>query len=145
MPEKDEFEYMEQLSKAYREAFAKRLIKKQSAFPEEKRAALSKMQAEEHRLAGMIAGGLSTEESRELAEMIKESASECLALLSFDENTVLPIPDLSTPHPARLLSRAVILANRCLNLLTRHTEGEPRLIFLILSELSALYALAAIN
>ena len=77
--------------------------------------------------------------------MLKESAEETLGAIGFTEE-----PDFS-PDPTRgmtvpaLLSRATLLANRCLNLLIRHGEGETRLFYLIISELSVLYAFAAIN
>ena len=140
----DTFGYMEELSKAYKEAFAKRLAKNQASLPEEKRDAIAKMQGEIAACAAEI-GAAAPPVKKEFAAMIKESAEEVLHLLSESE-TPLPTQEEAASRPlSYLLTQCVILANRSLNLLTRHTENADRIVFVILSELSALYALAAIN
>ena len=70
--------------------------------------------------------------------MIAESAEECLRLIGKKGES-------EETSPAPTLPRAVLLANRSFNLLIRHTREQSPLTSLILSELSALYALAAIN
>jgi len=138
------FEYMEGLSRAYEEAFRKRLEGKTHALEGEKRAALCRMQGEISRTAGRIAILSSENEKKELARMVKESAEEILRLLDSEEIAFSADPT-QTPPISALLSRTTLLANRCLNLIVRHRETDERLFFLITSELSALYAIAAIN
>ena len=134
-----DFGYMEELSKAYEAALAKRLTR--PSLPEEKRAAVASMQREISEAAERVYPSAQSEEKKELLTMLKESAHECLTLLEAENLPSVPsrVPD------AFLLSRAVILANRTLNLLVRHTKETSPLVFIILSELSALYALAAIR
>ena len=139
------FDYMEDLSKAYEESFAKRLRSKRDPLPEEKRDLLARMQLEVRRVASRLASVLPSEEKKELARMIEESAEETLQALRYDEKEVYPSDPFVTLPIVLALSRAVLLANRCLNLLVRHREAEERIAHLLLSELSALYALAAIN
>ena len=139
------FGYMEELSKAYKQAFAERIAGKKRLLSEEKRSAIAEMQGEISRAAGRIAVLSSENRKKELARMVKESAEETLRALDFDREPIFAADALPGPSAGVLLSRATLLANRCLNLLVRHTETEPRTIFLILSELSALYAFAAIN
>lgn len=141
----ESFSYMEELSKAYKEAFAKRLAGRAPCLNEEKRELLIKMQLEISRAAGKLALALSSEEKKELARMIKESAEETLRALAYDEEETFFADPINPLPPSLLLSRAVLLANRSLNLLVRHTRFDETPIFLVLSELSALYALAAIN
>ena len=138
-------DYMEELSAAYREAFAKRLAKKPNELSEEKRGAIVKMQLELSRTAGKLALAFRIEEKKELARMIKESAEETLRALAYDEEETFAADPVTPEPPALLLTRAVMLGNRCLNLLVRHNECNERLFYLVSSELSALYALAAIN
>ncbi len=137
------FAYMEELSKAYHEAFLKRVAKRTFPLQEEKRAALCSFQGEIARLADAALPALENEYKKELALMAKESAEECLRLLGKEGDE-----RVAEPKPAALpllLSRAVLLANRSLNVLVRHAEADDKTAFLILSELSALYAIAAIN
>jgi len=134
-----EYDYMEELSKAYAAAFANRL-ERHPDLPEEQRDLLAKMQHEIYRLGESISNTTSRAENKELALLLRESAKECMRLFHADERTTQPMP-----LPSHLwLPRAVLLANRSLNLL-RHLEGNSHAITLILSELSALYALAAIG
>ena len=142
--EENGFGYMEELSAAYAKAFRKRLAGKTRVLSEEKRAAIAEMQSEISRAAGRIAILSADEEKRELARMIKESAEETLRLLESDEIAFTADPT-RMPSLSALLSRATLLANRCLNLLVRHAEADERIALQILSELSALYAIAAIN
>ena len=137
--------YMEELSKAYREAFAKRLSARRKELSEEARGAIMRMQADLSRIAGKLALSFRAEEKKELARMIKESAEETLRALVYDEEERFAADPADPLPPAVLFSRAVILANRCLNLILRHKECDERLFQLILSEISALYAIAAIN
>ena len=141
--QKDNFEYMEALSKAYEEAFAKRL-KKPSRLPEEKRDLIVKMQWEIDGLLALLCRAMHSDARKELGSMIRESATEVLRLLSAEnaEDNARTLPNL--PLTA-LLPRATLLANRSLNLLIRHGDTAEQMTFLILSELSALYALAAIS
>ena len=144
MPEKDreseradDFGYMEELSRAYREALTRRITSRESSISEEKRDLLGTIQREILYIAESTAREERGEARRELALMIRESAEECLRALSIEakgESATLPS-----------LSRAVLLANRALNLLIRHAREESKLTTFVLSELSALYALAAIN
>lgn len=143
-PETGENGYMEELSKAYAEAFRKRLAGKSRSLSEEKRTAIGEMQSELSRAAGRIALGMADSEKKELARMLKESAEEMLSLLETDEIAFVADPERTPPLSATLV-HATMLANRSLNLLIRHTQADERLMFLVLSELSALYALAAIN
>ena len=136
-------DYMEELSKAYREAFRKRLASTAHSLPEEKRAALGEMQSELSRTAGKIALLSPSGEKKELACMLKESAEEILSLLE-TEISFTADPE-ETPPLSAMLTRATMLANRCLNLTVRHTRSNERIVHLLLSELSALYAFAAIN
>lgn len=140
----DTFGYMEQLSKAYKEAFAKRIARKDAIVPEEKRDAIINMQEEIAACAAEI-GAAVPPVKKEFVAMIKESAEEVLHLLSKGEKTLLTQEKAASRPLSYLLTQCVILANRSLNLLTRHTENADRIVFVILSELSALYALAAIN
>ena len=138
-------DYMEELSAAYREAFAKRLAKRGHDLPDEKRNLIFKMQTELSRAAGKLAVSFRAEEKKELARMIKESAEETLRALRYDEEESFSADPATPEPPAVILTRAVMLANRCLNLLVRHNDCSERLFYLVSSELSALYALAAIN
>lgn len=144
MPDKDreqegsDFSYMEELSRAYREALTRRIRPRESELPEEKRDLLGAMQREIVVIALSAVREEKREERREIALMIRESAEECLAALS--QGTDI---EEGTPPPS--LARAVLLANRSLNLLVRHAREESKLTMLVLSELSCLYALAAIN
>ena len=142
--DKNEFGYMEELSRAYAEAFQKRIAGKNRALPEEKRDAVARLQGEISRTAGRITMLSSDERKKELARMVKESAEEVLRALDVQEVAFHADP-LQTPPFSALLSQATLHANRCLNLLVRHTEADERVTFLILSELSALYGIAAIN
>lgn len=135
----DDFGYMEELSRAYRDALTKRIAPR-PVLPEEKKEAISAMQREIKETAERAFRSETREERRELALMIKESAEEALELLG---ESGVPISE-KVPA-ARALARAVMLANRSLNLLVRHAKEQSPLLSLILSELSALYALAAIN
>ena len=144
--EKEEsFPYMEKLSQAYAEAFAKRLRHSEEPLPQEKRELIVKMQCEISRTAGKLAVATAREERKELSRMIKESAEETLRVLRYDEEEPFGSDSLAALPPSLLLARAVLLANRCLNLLIRHTGTDTKLLPLVLSELSAIYALAAIN
>ena len=134
------FGYMEELSKAYQEAFTERLARQKFPLPEEKKGLIGRMQEEISRTAGRIAIGFREETKKELARMVKESAEETLRAIEYDEE-----PDFTTDPTERstlseLLSRAVLLANRSLNLLVRHTRPNEKAAFLILSELSASYS-----
>ena len=141
----DNFEYMEELSKAYREAFAKRIAEHKPELSEEKRNALTAMQWELARGAALLRRAFPTSEKQELAAMLKESAEECLRLLGYTESEVFSAADLTSLPLAAILTRAVMLANRSLNFAVRHAGASSQLQILILSELSVLYALAAIN
>jgi len=142
--EESGFDYMEGLSKAYEAAFQKRLRGRERTLSDEKSAAIGTMQGEISRTAGRIAVLSADDAKKELARMIKESAEEILRLLDKQEVDFSADPTDSPPISA-LLSRATLLANRCLNLLVRHGEADERLFYLTMSELSALYAIAAIN
>ena len=143
--EEEGFGYMEELSKAYREAFSKRLASKKDILSEEKRALLTSMQGEISLAGGKIALAVREEEKKELARMLKESAEECLGVLAGEEEPrFLPDPYAAKPL-SFLLARATLLANRALNLLVRHGTCDDKLFRLITSELSALYAIAALN
>ncbi len=139
------FDYMEALSKAYGEAFSKRLRKTDADLSEEKRAALVKMQLDLSRSGGRLAVIFAQEEKKELSRMIKESAEESLRYLRYDEEEVFETDPFASLPPAAILSHAVLLANRSLNLLIRHTLSDEKPVRLVLSELSAIYALAALN
>ena len=136
---------MEELSEAYQAAFAKRLAIGQSSLSEEKRTAIIRMQLELSRTAGKLALAFRSEEKKELARMIKESAEETLRALHYDEEEVFSADPITPLPPAVLLARAVMHANRSLNLLLRHKEADQRIFDLILSELSAIYAIAAMG
>ncbi|MBQ7712353.1 MAG: hypothetical protein IJT69_00905 [Clostridia bacterium] len=142
-PAENEGGYMEELSKAYAEAFRKRLAGNTRILPEEKRVAIAEMQRELSRTAGKLALLSPTNEKKELARMLKESAEETLSLLETEESFVAD--PAKAASLSALLTRATMLGNRCLNLLVRHTRSDERLVHLILSELSVLYAFAAIN
>ena len=139
------FEYMEALSKAYGEALSKRLHRGECDLSEEKRAALIKMQLDLSRSGGRLAVIFAQEEKKELSRMIKESAEESLRYLRYDEEEVFETDPFASLSPAAILSHAVLLANRSLNLLIRHTLSDEKPVRLVLSELSAIYALAALN
>ena len=134
-----DFGYMEELSRAYREALAKRIVRA-SELPDEKKEAIAAMQREIKEIGERVLHGEVREERRELSLMIKESAEEMLNVLGKSEGT-----PAETVPAERALARAVMLANRSLNLLVRHAKEQSQLLNLIFSELSALYALAAIN
>ena len=103
------------------------------------------MQLEVSRLAGKLALAYSDESKKELARMVKESAEETLRALSYDDEETFAADPNEQPTPSALCCRAVLLCNRCLNLTVRHTACDWKLFCLLSSELSALYALAAIN
>ena len=136
----NDFGYMEELSKAYEATFAKRLARPYG-LEEEKRELIAAMQSEIKCAAERAYASARSEESKELLLMLRESAEECLHVLSLEEmsKSKTNVPD------GALLSHALILANRSYNLLLRHTRECSPLTMLILSELSALYALAAIR
>ena len=134
----DNFGYMEQLARAYREALTKRLTGRPS-LSDEKKGLLAAMQREIKGIAWRVYQAEKREERRELSLMVTESAEECLRLLEEEGGEGAEV------RPAPLLARAVLLANRCLNLLIRHARETSLLTTLVMSELSALYALAAIN
>ena len=138
-------DYMEELSEAYKAAFARRLAKGQSSLSEEKRRAIVRMQLELSRAAGKLALAFRSEEKKELARMIKESAEEALRAVNYDEEEVFSADPITPLPPAVLLTRAVMCANRSLNLLLRHRETDQKIFDLILSEISAIYAIAAIG
>ena len=143
--EEEDFGYMVELSKAYQEAFSKRIAGKKNPLSEEKRALLATMQGELSRTGGKVALALREEEKKELARMLKESAEEFLRALAWEEEPdFTPDPYVLKPLPF-LLARATLLANRSLNLLIRHGECDDKLFRLVTSELSALYAIAALN
>ena len=139
-PESD-FGYMDELSRAYEAAFAKRL--KKNELSNEKRELLFKMQTELISVAEEVREKEGSEERKELALMLFESARECARLYG-EESAGINEKKEGVPR-AVLLARAVLLCNRSLNLLLRHEDGKEKGVLLILSELSALYALAAIN
>ena len=142
--QKEDFSYMEALSKAYEEAFAKRL-KRSLRLSEEKRDLVVEMQREIDGLLGLLSRTMHSDVRKELASMIRESASEILHLISEDGTDAATANAPSNLPLTALLPRATLLANRSLNLLIRHGENTDRIVLLILSELSALYALAAIS
>lgn len=129
--------YMEELSRAYAAALKRRLERSTlPSLPEEKVALLLSLQREIWSAAASLLPYCKSEERRELTLLLRESAEECITLCAGE-----------TPKEVgnTTLSRAVLAANRALNLLIRHRDGQDRLLYLILSELSALYALAAIG
>ena len=143
MDEKEEpndFGYMEELSKAYESALAKRLTRPYG-LNEEKREIIAAMQSEIKYAAERTYPASGSEERKELLLMLRESAEECLHALSAEEK----VPSKQSVPDAALLSHALMLANRSYNLLLRHTKECSPLSMLVLSELSALYALAAIG
>ena len=141
---RDPFGYMEELSEAYREAFAKRLAKSKP-LADEKRDFVIKAQLDLSRTAGKLAVAFTRQEKKELARMMKESAEEILRVLAYDEEEIFAVGPLVDPPVELLLSRAVLLANRSLNACVRHAECDLKLFSLITSELSAIYALAALS
>ena len=128
--------YMEELSRAYEAAFRKR-IARSIPLSEEKRALLLSQQADLYRTAEALSRSFHSTERKEISLFLKESAEECISLLK-GEFPVPLAPPLSLPQ-------AVLSANRSLNLLVRHREGSDRAVSLVLSELSALYALASMG
>ncbi|HCU56184.1 MAG TPA: hypothetical protein DIC18_02480 [Clostridiales bacterium] len=138
------FAYMEELSKAYTAAFAKRIKNSACPLSEEKKQLLLELQSEIARIATKVTASCRTEEQKELSSMIKESAEEAIGYI-WEKQPERPEEETPFLPAALLLSRAVILANRSLNLLIRHTMYDEKLFALFLSELSALYALAAIR
>lgn len=142
--QKEDFSYMEALSKAYEEAFAKRL-KRSLRLSEEKRDLVVEMQREIDGLLALLSRTMHSDVRKELASMIRESSSEILHLISEDGTDAATASAPSNLPLTALLPRATLLANRSLNLLIRHGENTDRIVLLILSELSALYALAAIS
>ena len=139
----ENFDYMEKLSEAYASAFAKRIAETAPPIPEEKRDLLVKMQREIAQISEAILPACKGEERKELTLMIRESAEEILTLFGA-EREAAKRPYASLP-PALLLPRGVLLANRSLNAIIRHSKTDQRLLPLLLSELSAFYALAAIS
>lgn len=141
----DPLEYMEELSRAYREAFRKRLEKGDVTLSPEKREGIARMQWEIARIAERLRRFLDGEEKKELCQTIGESAEEILTYLRYREEDALPTTRLPAERANEMLIRCVLLANRSLTLLLRHTRADERLVFLVLSETSALYALASIR
>lgn len=132
-----DFSYMAKLSEAYKRAFAER---KPFALDEEKRLYIAKMQRETAEIARTLAGYFEREEKKELALMLQKSASDAVLLLGECEACA---EDTARPA-ASLLTRAVLLANRSLNALSE-AKAAGKLYHCVLSEISALYALAAIG
>jgi len=139
------FAYMEELSRAYQEAFLKRLEKKECELSPEKREYLLHLQWELSRAASRLSRLFVREEKKELSHMVIESADEILTKLQFREESPLPLNRFPSQRVEEILIRSVLLANRSLNLLLRHGQSEDRFIFLVLSEISALYAIASIR
>ena len=135
--ETSDFSYMAKLSEAYKRAFAE---KKPFVQDKEKRLYLARMQREMKRIATALAGYFEREEKRELALMLQKSAGDAAAMLGECEECAA---EAERPA-ASLLVRAVLLANRSLNALADQ-RSCGKLYHCILSEICALYALAAIG
>lgn len=138
-----DFGYMNELLKAYNESLRKK--KAQNELSDEKKAYIASAERRVKEIASSIAARAPLAEIKELAFMAKESAEGCLNVIGEeDPSEEKPRDYANFPLPA-LLSRAVLLANRALNALVRNGRGNDRAISLILSQLSALYAIAAIR
>ena len=132
-----DFSYMTKLSEAYKRAFAER---KPFALDKEKRLYLARMQRETEEIAKTLANYFEREEKKELALMLQKSANDAAMLLGECE----AYEGEAEPPATSLLTRAVLLANRSLNALADE-RSCGKLYHCILSEISALYALAAIG
>ncbi|MBP5405248.1 MAG: hypothetical protein J6Y74_04815 [Clostridia bacterium] len=136
-PEKEtDFSYMAKLAEAYKQAQEER---RKARFPEEKRGYLREMQAELAEIGRFLLHYFERAEKKELATMLLESAESVLHAISEegDQTKLFRIEEASDA----LLTRAVLLANRSLRIIG---AGQCDLFRKISSEISALYALAAI-
>lgn len=134
--EETDFSYLAKLSEAYKEAQEER---RKARFPEEKRAYLCKMQAELVEIGRFLLHYFERAEKKELATMLLESAEQVFHAVS-EKGDPTERFAIEAANDA-LLTRAVLLANRSLRLIG---AGQCDLFRGISSEISALYALAAI-
>lgn len=140
--ESSDFGYMNDLLKAYHETLAEKKAK-ESALTSERKERVGESQKEIRSICKELLTRGAEAERKELVLTAKESAEECLGALSIDlEEKENRYARYAT---SKLLSRCVLLCNRDLNLLIRHGIKSSRLIFLILSELSAFFSIAAIK
>ena len=141
--EPTDFGYMDTLLKAYGESMAKR--KEKQALSEEKRAFVASAERRVKEICASLAARASVAEIKELSLMAKESAEQCLTLIGEDEKIEDTARDYARYPASDLLSRCVLLTNRALNVLVRGENGNDRAIRLLFSQISALYAIAAIR
>ena len=141
--EKADFDYMNDLLKAYNETLAAK--RANMGLPDEKKAYVASAERMVKEMCSVIAAGSSTAEVKELALMAKESAEQCLSAIGAEEQKEDAPYDHSRFPISALLTRCVLLSNRALNALVRSGTGNERAVMPVLSALSALYAIAAIR
>lgn len=141
--EKSDFGYMNEMLKAYRESLAAKRAEKELS--EEKKTFVASAERRVKQLCAAIAGRAALSEIKELAFMAKESADRFLKEIGETEDRESSAREFGDYPLPSLLSRCVLLANRALNAFVRHGKGNEKAITLLLSQLSALYAIAAIS
>jgi len=134
--EESDFGYLAKLSEAYKRAQAER---RKLELNDEKRAYLAEMQRELASMGRALFGYFEREEKKELALFLYKNAEDVLRAIDAEAETA-SLPE-STEIP---FVRALLLANRSLDAL-RGRGGYGDLTHMILAELSALYALAAMR
>ena len=141
--EKTDFGYMNDLLKAYEETLAKKKAKRELS--EEKKNYVASAEKRVKEICAAVAERAPLAEVKELSLMAKESAEQCLRAIGETEDEESRTRDYANYPLPSLLARCVLLANRALNTLVRNGRGCEKEITLILSQLSALYAIAAIR
>lgn len=132
--EEDDYSYLTKLSEAYKRAQAER---RKLELNDEKRAYLAEMQRELAAIGHSLLHYFEREEKKELAAYLFRNAESILRTIG--EDSAVTERDEIPPFP-----RAILLANRSLDALSG-AGGYGDLTHMILAELSALYALAALR
>jgi len=134
LEEESDFSYLAKLSEAYKRTQTER---RKLDLNEEKRAYLTEMQRELAAIGHALLSYFEREEKKELAVYLYKNAEGVLRAIG-EEGAITPTPQIP-PFP-----RAVLLANRSLDALCG-AGGYGDLTRMILSELSAIYALAVMG
>ena len=132
--EETDFSYLAKLSEAYKRTQAER---RKLELNDEKREYLLQMQRELAAVARALLTYFEREEKKELAAMLLANAENVISSLKGER-------DADAPPSEPSFIRAVLLANRSLNALG-NGRGYGDLSHMILSEISALYALSVIR
>ena len=134
---KTDFSYLAKLARAYAE---EERTRKRGRMSEEKRAYIVEMQRRLLSIAGALSAYFERAEKKELAAILFKNAGDALRDLDAAEETIT----LIGRETATLRDEAILLANRCLNMLEGGAVNAD-LFRYILSEISALYALNIID